>query len=510
MEKIGISINDDVLDVVKKIRAFTGSEVVLDIPDNSVLFENSLNLKLIKKEAEKSGKGVSFETTDEVGKNLIEMLDPLEKSMLDEETGFMTQSKDLLSPQTRVRKFKLPKMAMPRLPSGKKKPVVLGVGLLLATLVTYFVFWHLPKAKVSLIISSSPLVKSVTVNLSSEASSIDASQRTLPGKVATSSFSASASADTTGTKTVGEKAKGEVEVVNKTDSEKTFDKGTVIKLVTSGESLRFVFDEEVTVPAKTETPSADPTEPPIVTYGKATVDVTAEDIGSKYNVDGDENFEIEDFDTDDFIASNDDGFEGGSSKTVKTVAQKDLTDLSNALFESSKAQGLTDLKSTVGGQRLLDSSVTYTKTKEEFDKKVDDEADKVGLNLTIGVSGLTYDNSELNKLLDELLTEFVPEGFELSGKDSNIEVEVLNAPTTGVQVKTLELQVKIKAFVVPKIDEAEILKNLKGAKIDDVKQYLSDIKNVESYKIDLWPKFSFILKRFPSREDKIELVVERK
>ena len=91
MEKITIDINDDVMDTLKKIRELGVSNLIVEVPKNSVLFENALNLKLIRKELEKSGKSVEFETEDEVGKNLIELLDPMEAAKIDEDTGFISQ-----------------------------------------------------------------------------------------------------------------------------------------------------------------------------------------------------------------------------------------------------------------------------------------------------------------------------------------------------------------------------------------------------------------------------------
>src|SRR3972149_4330975 len=95
MEVVEIAINEDIVDAVRKIRSSSSLEITLSIAKNSVLFENSLNLKIIRKEAEKSGKTVDFDTEDEIGKNLIEMLKPEESAKLDQETGFISSSETI-------------------------------------------------------------------------------------------------------------------------------------------------------------------------------------------------------------------------------------------------------------------------------------------------------------------------------------------------------------------------------------------------------------------------------
>src|SRR3990167_2163398 len=172
MEMIEVGINDDVMEVIKKIRGSGLNEVVLNIEENSVLFENSLNLKLIKKECEKAGKVVTFETEDEVGKNLIELLDPVEVSRIDEETGFISQSVasfanpvSSILPTKAKFKLKLPSIKLPG-GGGCKKKILLLFPIILLFGINYFVFWKLPKADVNIVVSTQPLVKSVTIKLS--------------------------------------------------------------------------------------------------------------------------------------------------------------------------------------------------------------------------------------------------------------------------------------------------------------------------------------------------------
>ena len=71
MIRIEIEQTDNVIDVIKKIRSMSDLNVELVIPEEAVIFENSLNFKLIQYEADKLEKSVEFITDDEVGSNML-------------------------------------------------------------------------------------------------------------------------------------------------------------------------------------------------------------------------------------------------------------------------------------------------------------------------------------------------------------------------------------------------------------------------------------------------------
>lgn len=511
MEPLELNINEDIVDVLKKIRNFEGSDVTLNIPENSVIFENILNLKLIKKEAEALNKMVTFETHDEFGKNMVESLEGTDSAMASDDSGFVTHEnvKIQSAPQTISAPKKSFKFSMPKFGAGPKL-IIPAVLLLVLGGVFFFFFWVLPKASVDIVVSSEALVKSITIKMSSGAPSVDTKSRLLPGKTTTGQASGSDTIDATGSKTVGEKATGEVTIFNKTDSDKKFTKGTTISLITSKEALKFTLDADVTVPKQTTT--TDTQNPPVTTRdpGKKTVKVTAFDFGTKYNLAEDKDFKIGTSDVDDYIANNEDDFTGGSSKTVKAISQEDKDKLSTQLFDKLKSEALASIKQKLSSdQKLLESTVKYQKSSEAFDKNVGDTADKLTLTQQVSGSGLYYQQSDLQKLLDELLTESIPGGFELSKKDSNTEVGVLDTITGTTAPTDINLEVKIRALVVPKLDSEKIKRDLKGKKIDEAKNYLSEIKNIKSYTINIWPRITTLIGRLPGNESKIEVNVKK-
>ncbi|MEK7595879.1 MAG: hypothetical protein AAB443_04830 [Patescibacteria group bacterium] len=507
MERIEIQITDDVFDAVKKVRGASDTQLIAEICENAIVFENALNLKLIKKEAEKSGKSIVFETEDAVGKNLIAQIDGTKEKLPVDASGFIT-SKFKVSSEVPLEVKK--EMSKPYRKSIKLPAflfaVFIGVPFTIGAIFLFILFFVYPSATVKLVVSSQPLVKSVTVKVSTDATALDINTKVIPGKAVDTLISSTKEKETTGEKIIGEKAKGEVTISNKTDQEEKFKKGSTISLVSSKESLRFTLDSDINVPAQTPETL---TEPPI--YGKANVKVTAEEIGSKYNLDDDKNFKVGGKDTDDFIAENDSKFSNGSSKSVKAVSQEDKTALSEEAFTSAKELALVQLKASVDPtQKVVDASVLYKKGVETFSKNVGDESDRLSITQEVKVSGVSYSQAHVNILVENLLSELIPLDFELYGKDQSASVEFLNLEESSKELKDVNLQVKIGTYIVPKIDEAEIAKNLKGLSIAKAQDYLTNVKNTENFTIELTPEIIRFINRMPGNTDKIEVKVERK
>src|SRR3989338_5844830 len=72
---ITLEIHEGVLAAIKKLKTSHEENVEIIIPEGSVLFENSLNLKLLKKEAEVLKKEISFTTTDADGQAIIDLIE---------------------------------------------------------------------------------------------------------------------------------------------------------------------------------------------------------------------------------------------------------------------------------------------------------------------------------------------------------------------------------------------------------------------------------------------------
>jgi hypothetical protein len=516
MEPLVIEIHEDAYSVIQRLVSSTSNEVELEIPEGSVLFENSLNLKLIQKEAQRIGKTIEFSTNDPAGLVLLDMLqggqteakgvsdDFVSREVtLDEVMGSPKKSRSRPSlPKVRLR---LPKIRFPSISFKPKLGVVLFGLILLGGLgfFGYKLFWKDFSAEAEIVVASQPLIKSVQVSVGVDYEN-NVKDKQLAGNVVTSSVTESQTVDTTGTKIVGEKASGKVEIENWTTSEKAFDDGEEL-YSKDDDDLKYVLDDDVTVAAGTVDPST-----AVMTPGKSEVDVTAEEIGKDHNIDSGETLEFDDHSSSKYRAKAKEDIDGGSSDILSVVTQTDLDNLHQALLEDIVSNNNSSVKENLeNGWVLVEGSQVSGLTTEEFDKKVNDEADEVKVTQTVLFSGLSYRKKSLDSLLQDILGDFVPDGFELSDETPEINVEILgNTDATTLTSQLADLQVTMKSYVLPEIDEDSIKEELVGKSVGEAEKILGGVRNMKTYSLNISPNIPFFSK-LPSNIENISVTVER-
>src|SRR5690606_356192 len=160
------------------------------------------------------------------------------------------------------------KVKKPKSPAGPGRRilaiVIIALLLLIGSVVAYWYF--IPKASLTIFISPQNLEDRLTVYIDPEASNLDIEKNVIPGRVMSATVSGDRTKSTTGKRTIGEKAKGTVEVRNGTSSSIRLPVGTKL---TSDNNLTFETVEPASVSA-----ALSPTKP-----GAQEVEVVATDIG---------------------------------------------------------------------------------------------------------------------------------------------------------------------------------------------------------------------------------------
>ena len=332
---ITLEIHEGVLAAIKKLKTSHEENVEFIIPEGSVLFENSLNLKLLKKEAEVLKKEISFVTSDEAGQTIIDFIegegegsssDFVSRTVtLDEVSGggVMGGKRKLPIPLPVISLAFLKNLRPPQASLKGKTPLIMGLAVLVAALSfgVYHLFWKVPKAEIRVVVNSQPLIKSVEIQVKPNVQN-DVTGHVLAGKIVEGVLVESKTTPTTGEKTVGEKATGKIKIENwSVTADKDFDSGERL-YSKDDDDLFYTLDDDVTVPHGEQ---AEGTK----TAGTAEVEVTAVEIGSDYNLDDGKSLEFEDFDPDDFTAEVVEDIDGGSSDIVSVVSQVDMDTLSD-------------------------------------------------------------------------------------------------------------------------------------------------------------------------------------
>lgn len=412
-------------------------------------------------------------------------------------------SEPITPPEKTKRNFTLPSLpsfSIPALPGfSKKGPLVLVVIILLLFLLGGGVFaygWYVPKATVVLYVQPQTQEKEFNLVIDPNQEAVDIENNILPGTLLESSVTGEDLAQTTGEKTIGEKSKGSVTLFNRTDSRKVFPAGVI--LVGPG-NLKFSLDLETTVASKTPDLSSG-----VDKWGESKTEVTAVDIGAQYNLAASSQFSLSGQPLASFLAKNESAFSGGSSRQIQAVSSSDQKNLTDKLTLSLIERGKSELSVSVPeGSSLIPESVTGKAESTNFDYKVGEEAQALSLKLNLLTSGVVYKNEDLASLIGQLMTSSIPNGYSFKKEETTTRFELVKKNTDG----SLEFKVYVKTNLLPKIEIADILKNIKGKYPNVAKSYLSTLGGYADSQIVITPQLPGFLGALPRQEQKISLEV---
>jgi hypothetical protein len=349
---------------------------------------------------------------------------------------------------------------------------ILLLGLLLA-------YWFVPKATVTLVVQPQSLEEVLTITIDPNTSSLDGQNNILPGNQAEIKVSGSKTLPTTGATIVGDPARGEVTIYNKTGSSKTFDSGTRL---TGPNNVIFTLDDDTTIASSAATTEG-------ITFGKATVTVAAESIGPDGNLASGSELVFQEFADSDYSAQVNQGLSGGTAREVKAVAEEDIEQLKTALLQDLKTKATEQLKNTLGeGVALVDIAGEEDLSAQSFNHEVGEEADSLKLNY----KGLSYLKQDLQLLLEQATKEKIPQNFQLSAS-SETSVQSATMATDG----SATVKIGFKAQLIPRLDFAMIKDNLKGRYPKLVEEYLAKLPSFVKAEIKITPNLPKALKTLP-------------
>lgn len=368
-----------------------------------------------------------------------------------------------------------------RLPAGGNKMVLIIPGILI--LLVFFFVWYIFGIHATASISLLPKVieqnQSVTF---STTGSTDTTTGIIAGSVVSASEDGKASANATGSKDVGDKAKGTVTIFNNNDTSKSLDAGTTI---TSSNGLKFTIDKDVTI-ASASGDIFSGTQP-----GKADVAVTAGDIGTEYNLPSNTKFSVGNSST--VAAKNANAFSGGTKKTVTVVTQKDLDTLSQQLTESLSDKAKQDLQQQANEDMVILPGFTKTTiTKNSFDKKVNDEASSINLSGTVSYQSLSYKKSDIDTYTKSAMKDHLPHDLTLAPSGITYEVKELT-----VKDGTAKAALAMKAVMLPTLDTKTLSSQIAGKSFTQAKEIISGIPQFAGVTFKLSPNLFFLPQILP-------------
>ncbi len=505
----------DVYTILSELAKVKESEIDVFIPSGALILQNRLNLQFLISSLEKLGKTVNFETDDVYGTELINQIKTSDSADFSEVYAVETRdSEGFLSSMKSIFSFvslkNLPKIPKPNLTnfSFKLNFVLLGILMLVVLVGVYGVNRYVSsqKAYIKLITKAEPIARSLTVRVDSEETT-NAEEKTLEGKIVSTVLFEETSIETTGERIVGEKAVGTISTYNRMEEEIDLEEGTEVVYKGDDEGLVFILTEDVTVPPLSYEIPEDPASP--MTPGEAAAEVEALEIGEKYNIDDGKTLEFNGYERSELVAKSDGDFEGGSEEYIAIVSEEDITVLLEKVRTKLAPKAEPALEEVIPlGYKMIQGSGSENWEEPEISHEVEDEAEEIFVRQSLGVSALTYPEKELDQLIMNILGEYVPEEYSLSGGKHTLNVEVLGrTEDTVLSATTADLQVTVKTTVVPDIDIAALKKELAGASIEDVQREIGSMNSVSTYELNLSPGVPF-KSTIPKDTDKILIEIE--
>jgi len=381
-----------------------------------------------------------------------------------------------------------------KFPTGKKPLILGGAIFLLLIVVGFILWWFLPKAVVTIYVAPKKLDERISIFIDTKAQSPDFEEKILPGKLIDTDVSGDKTKSTTGTKIVGEKSKGTVEIRNGTAEGIRIPAGTTILTTTNFE---FTLDSAASVSAAQSTTSP----------GTVNVDVTAADIGAEHNLAKDESFKVGNYLKVDLEAVATADFSGGSSRDIAAVSADDQESLEDELKEELLDKAEREFKISISDDEFfIDESLVATASARDFSNKVGDEASSLKLDLTLEASGLVIEKVKLDDLVKEALKDKVPSGFILR-EDQIVVTFDFQDSEDGV----FEFLATFDVNLLPEVKPDEIAKKIVGRYPSLAQDFLTTIPGFTRAEINLKPKLPGRLGTLPHviKNLTIELAAER-
>lgn len=328
--------------------------------------------------------------------------------------------------------------------------------------------------------------------------STDPENNVLQATITTKEVSDTEEMSTTGTKVIGEKATGTVTLLNKTENDKSFSKGTEI----TADNKKFVLDEDVTVASSSAKETSDGK---TLEFGKKDVKVTAAEIGAEYNLKKDTEFSVANFGKDTYAARATEDFGGGSSREIQAVSQADQNKLLSSLKESLLKKAKEELTGNLSEGQYVILTGKSTVKKQDFSAKVGDETNTVKLTMSLEVEAYRYQSDDLTPIAQTQLSSQIPEGGKLLEDTISILSKENNVGTSSAKIT---LDAKLSADYAPASFEDAWRQEIKGKSLEEAQRILEQKDEIESVSMQFSPSIArSLVGKLPSKESNISISV---
>jgi len=471
----------------KEEPALEETQIVRDNEDNPLVSSKVRDSKAKEaiKQAYYAGEAVNEEESDEAGQDGndgAEEIPHLERHVinLESEEEAEEENKDEALKAQKGKKRKKEEVNKSEIMSKKKLwLILLGIPLLLVVLGFIFI----PKAEITIGVSSEKLPMDTQFKVDREALKVDPQTKIIPGKFFTEDKEESKEFDATGKRDVGDKAIGNVTLYNEYDSDPfKLVQGTALHTL---DGKVFKLKNDITIPGATLKSGNK-------VAGTIASAVEAEGPGEAYNI-GPSNFSIPKLDTDQVYARSSGSMSGGFTKQLTVVSKEDFDKAKDSFTKEVTENFQKNVADENKEYRVLKEAVKVEATEAIAEPQISQEAQKFKLKLKVSYKAVMFKDGDLKSLLSKLLEKEVPVGKEVY--TSEIDSSKI-ALISEFDKEFSEADFKFGAVVdlIPKLDMLKIRQSLIFKNTKEVDAKLKEYDSVKEIKFNFWP---FAMSKLP-------------
>ncbi len=374
--------------------------------------------------------------------------------------------------------------------------VVIGLVLLLGIGVIASI--QFKKALITLQLDTKPLSKEVSLTLDPTAQSSDPTKLLLKATTVTKDVQGIKTAQSTGSKIIGDKAKGSVTLYNRTSNQQSFAAGTVL----SDGTHTYTLDTATSVAS-----ASSGSDPSIINVGTVNATVTAVVIGTDSNIAKSTSLTIANFSKDSYFAQVSADLTGGTSREILAVSADDQAKLKASLLQDLTAQAAAGFKTDSTGGAYIVPTNQVKIVKSTFSADVGTEADTFSLSLQIQVLGLSYATADLNPIATQLLSADAPTGYLVKTDQLSVLSQPVQ-PTSSASAQ-VSLLTNISSIAVPTIQLDQLKQQVAGKSFANATQILHQQLGVKSETILETPAlFKLFSSAIPTKINNITITLK--
>lgn len=538
MRIIKITKNQDLAEITQMIKQIKEREMVFEMEKGSPLLISSANMKLVKKIGEAMGKKIRIRTDDPIGRVLAlkaEVLDGEIEQVKPAKPGIRVKRSDVKPRFSDIVVSKRPHAqaaaAVPVAASAIKKVAtehirhepetythsetrtksrgfrssfskIFVITMVVLVLGVFGLSVLLPQATITVYARSERITRDVEVTLDKSAPAVDQAKLTAPATVITREVSQTKNFPATGTKDVGTKATGTVQIYNFTKNTLTLRASTTTLVAPNGK--RFNFTKDITGIRPTAVIGAGEESEVDQSTLIPPVAVVAQASGPDYNLGANIRFTIQNAalgSTNNVYATSPAAFSGGTTKNVKVVSQQDLDQAVTALTGSIAAQAETDLNTERGTDsdlKILPNGITREVLAHTANKNVGAEAESFDMTMIAKITGLQYKESDIkNIIVTQINSVLSSDKYLLPDADEavNASFKSLDLPNgRGV------LSVHFETVAAYRVNADDMSKLLAGKNAIEIKEILLAKPEIDRVDVEFSP---FFVNKAPKLNGKI-------